>query len=94
MMGVPRFYMNVRYRDRPFVDEEGNELADEHAVREHALDTAETSSRTRAWTVSEAGSTAPSRSRTRRDGWCSPCHFRRPSTRPEKKEGGVSPSAN
>jgi Domain of unknown function (DUF6894) len=40
MMEVPRFYMNVRYRDRLFVDEEGDELADEHAVREHALDTA------------------------------------------------------
>ena len=46
---VPRFYMNLRYRDRLFVDEEGDELgdeeegdelADEHAVREHALDTA------------------------------------------------------
>jgi hypothetical protein len=26
MMGVPRFYMNVRYRDRLFVDEEGDGL--------------------------------------------------------------------
>ena len=35
-----RYYMNVRYRDRLFVDEEGDELASEHAVQEHALDTA------------------------------------------------------
>ena len=39
-MGIARFYMNLRYRDRLFVDEEGDELGDEHAVREHALDTA------------------------------------------------------
>ena len=32
--------MNVRYRDRLFVDEEGDELASEHAVQGHALDTA------------------------------------------------------
>src|SRR3954469_20649613 len=39
-MGMARFYMNLRYRDRLFVDEEGDELADEHAVLGHALDTA------------------------------------------------------
>jgi hypothetical protein len=39
-MGMPRYYMNVRYRDRLFVDEEGDELANEHAVRSHTLDTA------------------------------------------------------
>ena len=32
--------MNLRYRDRLFVDEEGDELANEHAVLGHALDTA------------------------------------------------------
>jgi hypothetical protein len=32
--------MNLRYRDRLFVDECGDELADEHAVLGHALDTA------------------------------------------------------
>ena len=37
---VPRLYMNLRYRDRLFVDEEGDELADEHAVHGHTLDTA------------------------------------------------------
>jgi hypothetical protein len=37
---VTRYYMNLRYRDRLFVDEEGDELADEHAVLGHALDTA------------------------------------------------------
>jgi hypothetical protein len=37
---VPRFYMNLRYRDRLFVDEDGDELADEHAALGHALDTA------------------------------------------------------
>ena len=31
-MGMARFYMNLRYRDRLFVDECGDELADEHAV--------------------------------------------------------------
>jgi hypothetical protein len=39
-MGMARFYMNLRYRDRLFVDECGDELADEHAVLGHALDTA------------------------------------------------------
>ena len=39
-MGMARFYMNLRYRDRLFVDEEGDELATEYAVREHALGTA------------------------------------------------------
>ena len=38
--GVPRFYMHVRYRDRLFLDKEGDELAHEHTVREHALATA------------------------------------------------------
>ena len=32
--------MNVRYRDRLFVDEEGDELASEQTVHGHALDTA------------------------------------------------------
>jgi len=35
-----RYYMNVRYRDRLFVDEEGDELANEPAVHGHARDTA------------------------------------------------------
>ena len=39
MKGV-RYYMNVRYRDRLFVDEEGDELANEPAVHGHARDTA------------------------------------------------------
>ena len=39
-MGMARFYMNLRYRDRLFVDECGDELADEHAVHGHTLDTA------------------------------------------------------
>ena len=39
-MALPRYFMNVRYRDRLFVDEEGDELASEHAVQGHALDTA------------------------------------------------------
>jgi hypothetical protein len=39
-MALPRYFMNVRYRDRLFVDEEGDELASEHAVHGHALDTA------------------------------------------------------
>jgi hypothetical protein len=39
-MGMARFYMNLRYRDRLFMDEEGDELADEHAVLGHALGTA------------------------------------------------------
>jgi hypothetical protein len=37
---VTRYYMNLRYRDRLFVDEEGDELAHEHAVHGHTLDTA------------------------------------------------------
>jgi hypothetical protein len=37
---VVRYYMNLRYRDRLFVDEEGDELANEPAVLGHALDTA------------------------------------------------------
>ena len=32
--------MNVRYRDRLFVDEEGDDLASADAVQGHALDTA------------------------------------------------------
>ena len=39
-MALSRYFMNVRYRDRLFVDEEGDELASEHAVHGHALDTA------------------------------------------------------
>jgi len=39
-MALPRYFMNVRYRDRLCVDEEGDELASEHAVHGHALDTA------------------------------------------------------
>lgn len=35
-----RYYMNLRYRDRYYPDEEGDELPDEHAVRSHALSTA------------------------------------------------------
>ena len=37
---MARFYMNLRYRDRLFVDEEGDELAHEQAVHGHTLDTA------------------------------------------------------
>jgi hypothetical protein len=36
---VPRYYMNLRYRDRLFRDEEGDDLP-EHALRQHALSTA------------------------------------------------------
>jgi hypothetical protein len=35
-----RFYMNLRYRDCLFRDDEGDELVDLHAAREHALVTA------------------------------------------------------
>ena len=38
--GVPRFFMHVRYRDRLFGEEEGDELANELAVHGHALATA------------------------------------------------------
>ena len=37
---MPRYFMNLRYRPGPkglSVDEEGDELADETMVREHAL---------------------------------------------------------
>lgn len=34
-MGVARFYMILRYRDRLVVDEQGDELASEHAVHGH-----------------------------------------------------------
>src|SRR4051794_41874157 len=37
--GVPRSTMNLRYRDRLFVDQEGDELADEYAVQGYALET-------------------------------------------------------
>ena len=37
---VPRYYMNLRYRDRLFQDEEGDELPDDAAAREHARETA------------------------------------------------------
>jgi len=36
-MGMPRYYMNLRYRDRLFRDEEGDERAHEPALREHGL---------------------------------------------------------
>ena len=36
---VPRYFMNLRCRDRLFIDEEGDELPRD-AVREHALETA------------------------------------------------------
>ena len=32
--------MNLRYRDRYYADDEGDELPDESAVRDHALSTA------------------------------------------------------
>jgi len=32
-----RFFMNLRYRDRVYMDEEGDELAEVSLVREHAL---------------------------------------------------------
>src|SRR5215212_4494550 len=35
-----RYYMNVRYRDRLFVDEEGDDLASADVVQGHALDIA------------------------------------------------------
>ena len=38
--GVPCFFLNLRYRDRLFVDEEGDDLADEQAVQGHALEAA------------------------------------------------------
>ncbi len=34
---VPRYYMNLRYRDRLFRDEEGDDLPDETAARAHAI---------------------------------------------------------
>jgi len=37
---VPRYFLSLRYRSRLFVDEEGDELADEHMVHGHVLDTA------------------------------------------------------
>ena len=37
---VPRYFLNLRYRSRLFVDEEGDELADEHMVHEYVLNTA------------------------------------------------------
>ena len=37
---VARFFMNLRYRDRLFRDEEGDELPSEGAVRAHARETA------------------------------------------------------
>ncbi len=37
---VPRYFLHLRYRDRLYVDEEGDELADSGAVRGHALETA------------------------------------------------------
>ncbi len=37
---VPRYFMNLRYRDRLFEDEEGDELPDSTSVLAHALTTA------------------------------------------------------
>ena len=37
---MPRYFMNLRYRDRLFADEEGDELLDDTAVRAHAIETA------------------------------------------------------
>jgi hypothetical protein len=36
---VPRYYMNLRYRDRLFRDQEGDELPEE-ALQEHVFHTA------------------------------------------------------
>ena len=36
---VPRFYMNLRYRDRLFVDDEGDELAADR-LQEHTFNMA------------------------------------------------------
>ena len=36
---MPRFYMNLRYRDRLFVDDEGDEVSADR-VQEHTLETA------------------------------------------------------
>ena len=36
---MPRFYMNLRYRDRLFVDDEGDVVAADR-VQEHTLETA------------------------------------------------------
>ena len=35
---MPRYYMNLRYRDRLFRDEEGDDLP-EHALRQRTLNT-------------------------------------------------------
>ena len=37
---MPRFFLRLRYRDRLFVDQEGDDLAGADAVRGHALETA------------------------------------------------------
>ncbi len=37
---MPRFFLNLRYRDRLFVDPEGDDLASADAVQGHALETA------------------------------------------------------
>ncbi len=37
---MPRYHLNVRCRDRLFVDEEGEEIAGEMAMRQQALETA------------------------------------------------------
>jgi hypothetical protein len=40
---VPRYFLSLRYKDGPqglAVDEEGDELPDASALREHVLDTA------------------------------------------------------
>jgi hypothetical protein len=40
---VPRYFLSLRYKDGPrglAVDEEGDELVDADALREHVLDTA------------------------------------------------------
>lgn len=38
---VPRYFMNVRYRDRLYRDEEGDVLPEVEAVRAHAIQCAQ-----------------------------------------------------
>lgn len=38
---MPRYYMNLRYRDRMFTDDEGDELPDDVAARRYALESAQ-----------------------------------------------------
>ncbi len=37
---VPRYFMNLRHRDRLYEDHEGDELPDDDAVQAHAIATA------------------------------------------------------